>query len=104
VNYNSNAIELVHPGPSTQSHNAQDHDHDLDMDVYEDNHPIDLVDESTSSTEVRGQISELPGIQIVAKPRAKHYQNSVCRILLFALIEGLNVEWLGCPPCDLDGV
>jgi hypothetical protein len=75
VNYLSNAIEIVDAGRSTESHDADDNNH---MDVDGDDNPIDLVDESTPSAEIRGQIKELPGVQIVAKPRAKHYQNSVC--------------------------
>ena len=75
MNYLSNAIEIVDAGRSTELHNADDNNH---MDVNGDDGPIDLVNESTLSAEIRGQIKELPGVQIVMKPRAKCYQNSVC--------------------------
>src|ERR1700692_4256213 len=72
VNYHCNSIELVRTGPSTES---QDANNNNDMDIDEGDNP---VDDYTPSTEIRGQIKELPGIQIVAKPQVKRYQNLVC--------------------------
>ena len=60
--------------------NDQLDDHNDQLDDVEDQFDDNVDDQP--STELRGAIPELPGIEVVAKPRAKRYQNSVCHILI----------------------
>jgi hypothetical protein len=98
ITFDTNRIDVPEAGSST--HTA--HDDWINIDGHHD-HDIQ-VNDLQPSTELRGEIKDLPGIQVVAKPRAKRYQNSVCQILISIVICQLTRLISGCPTCNLDEI
>jgi hypothetical protein len=87
VTYSTNHIHVPQAGPSTVPHD------DIDIDDCHDHDDHAQVNDPAPPTEVRGRITELPGIQVVAKPRAKRYHNSVRRIQIYTVDVVLTVAF-----------
>ena len=72
VTYSTNQIGVPDAGISTST-SAPDDDSMIIDDPVDDG----LINDAQLSTELQGQIPGIPGIHVVAKSRAKRYQNSV---------------------------